>query len=213
METRDKKTKSPHQHPSKRKFLNLETQCKSSGGLKCGFPVPNFGYVGPRHRPLNKKAQWPAIVGIETSSVSWCALERTLLFINFLLCALIKIPTHMHKQLQINLFSYFNLARNLKDQFSFSCSRWRAWVRLPVVNAHSLDFNLMCFRRCSIRMKLVILISHLFHRYKFINQFLQGINVHWVVIFQFVVMKPWSTTVFGDISRSWSANVLQNSKN
>ena len=26
----------------------------------------------------------------------------------------------MYKQLQINLFSYFNLARNLKDQFTFS---------------------------------------------------------------------------------------------
>ena len=64
------------------------TQCKSSGGLKCGFPVPNFGYVGPRHRPLNKKAQWPAIDDAEARSVSWCALERTLLFINFLLCAL-----------------------------------------------------------------------------------------------------------------------------
>ena len=100
----------------------------------------------------------------------------------------IKIPTHMRKQLQINLFSLFNLARNLKDQFSFSCSHWRAWVQLPVVNPHSLGFNLMCFRRCSIRMKLVILISHLFHRYQFINQFLRGINVHWVVIFQFVIM-------------------------
>ena len=57
-------------------------------GLKCGFPVPNFGYVGPQHRPLNKKVQWPAIDDAEARSVSWCALERTLLFINFLLCAL-----------------------------------------------------------------------------------------------------------------------------
>ena len=35
-------------------------------------------------------------------------------------------------------------------------------------------------------LKWVILISHLFHRYQFINQFLRGVNVHWVVIFQFV---------------------------
>ena len=41
----------------------------------------------------------------------------------------------MRQRLQINLFSQFNLARNLKDQCSFSCSRWRACVRLPVVNA------------------------------------------------------------------------------
>ena len=86
----------------------------------------------------------------------------------------IKIPTHMRKQLQINLFSLFNLARNLKDQFSFSCSRWCAWVQLPVVNAHSLDFNHMCFCWCSIGMTLVIIISHLFHRHQFLNQFLSS---------------------------------------
>ena len=35
------------------------SQCKSSGGLKCGFPVPNFGQVGPRHQPRHVHAQWP----------------------------------------------------------------------------------------------------------------------------------------------------------
>ena len=54
----------------------------------------------------------------------------------------------------------------------------------------------MCFRRWSIGMKLVVLISHLLHRYQFLNQFLRGINFHWLVIFQLVVMQPWSTTVF-----------------
>jgi len=37
--------------------------CKSLGGLKCWFWVPNFGHMGPQHRPLKKKAQWPA---------TWC---------------------------------------------------------------------------------------------------------------------------------------------
>ena len=65
------------------------------------------------------------------------------------------------------------------NQFSFFCSCWRAWVWLSIVNAHSLDFNHKCLHRCSISMKLVVLISHLFHRYQFLNQFLQGINVDW----------------------------------
>ena len=66
------------------------SQCKSSGGpkFKCGIPVPNLGYARPRHQPLNKKAQWSAIDDAEARSVNSCALERTLLFINFLLCAL-----------------------------------------------------------------------------------------------------------------------------
>ena len=41
----------------------------ASGGLKCGFPVLDFAYVGPRHWPLNKKAQWPTIDDAEARSL------------------------------------------------------------------------------------------------------------------------------------------------
>ena len=66
----------------------IPAQCKSSGGLKCGFPVPNFGYVGPRHQPLNKKAQWPAIVNAAARSIKVVRTGTYTAFINFLLCAL-----------------------------------------------------------------------------------------------------------------------------
>ena len=51
-------------------FCPAITQCKSSGGLK---------YKGAMARYIDEA---------EARIISWCALERTLLFINFLLCAL-----------------------------------------------------------------------------------------------------------------------------
>ena len=111
----------------------------------------------------------------------------------------IKIPTHMRKQLKINVFSYFNLVRNFKFSTSLHSSAPVGMLQCdyPLSMPTSwTSHNQMCFRRWSIGMKLVVLISHLLHRYQFLNQFLRGINFHWLVIFQLVVMQPWSTTVF-----------------
>ena len=84
------------------------------------------------------------------------------------------------KQLQINLFRYFSLVRNFKFTTSFHST--------ALIGMLECNFKQMCFHQCLIWIKLVVLISILFYRYQFFNQFLQGINIDWVVIFQLVVM-------------------------
>ena len=101
----------------------------------------------------------------------------------------------MRKQLKINVFSYFNLVRNFKSTTSLHSSAPVGMLECDYLLSMPTSWtshNQICFRRCSIGMKLVVLISHmhLFHIYKFLNQFLRGINFHWLVIFQLVVMQP-----------------------
>ena len=71
----------------------------------------------------------------------------------------------MRKQLQINLFSQFNLARNLKTNF----------------HSPALVGVLECDYLLSMPTAWIL------NRDQFINQFLRDINIDWVVIFQFVV--------------------------
>ena len=119
----------------------VPTQCKSSGVWIAVFRFRILDMLGLDIDPyIYRKRRTGPLSMMQARSVWWCALERTLLLYQLLR---VKIPTQTIASQ--NLFSYFNFFRNLKDQFSFSFSRWRAWVRLSVVNAHSLGFNQMCF--------------------------------------------------------------------